>query len=223
MTDDGSGVISSWKDRINLTNLTAATTARPTWGATAFNGRAGVAADGTANVLSLTGVPTTLPTAGAPGVLITLASSTESGSTSRNLFGYGASATGRAIRQFSTRYGATGDAVTVSDTSSVASGSHIVAAIFTGTQLFGRIDGRAFINSGNVPALVPNTATTRVRMLASLGTSAANFWQGALRHAFVLRGVPSDAILQQIEGWAAWDSGLQSILPDSHPYKYAHP
>ena len=223
MTDDGSGLISSWKDCINGTNLTATTTARPTWGATAFNGRAGVAADGTANVLSLTGVPTTLPTGAAPGVLITVASSTESGSTSRNLFGYGVAVTGRAIRQVNNGMIAQGDAVTVGDGAGdrPAVGLHIFMTILTGSVLKGRMDGAPLVSAP--PSLTPNTATTRVRMFSALGTSASAFWAGALRHALVLRGVPSDAILQQIEGWAAWNSGLQSILPDSHPYKASPP
>lgn len=222
MTDDGSGLISSWKDCINGTNLTATTTARPTWGATAFNGRAGVAADGVANVLSLTGVPATMPTGAAPSEIWGAYSSTSDGASTRVVFYYGVAATGRGVREVSTVDGVTiiGDSTVVTDTQIPRAGFHIASAIFTGTTLEGRTDGRPFITTGT--PLVPATSTTRVRMFSSAGTSAGSFWQGTVRHLIVTRAMTAPQRLQ-LEGYLAWDSGLQSQLPDSHPFKYARP
>ena len=222
MTDDGSGVISSWKDCINGANLTGTTTARPTWGATSFNGRAGVTADGTANALTLTGVPTTLPTGANPSEIWAVYSSTSNGASTRNLFGYGVSATGRAIRESAGFDGVNiiGDAVAIADTQFPRAGFHIAGAIFNGTTLEGRTNGRPFTTPGT--ALVPATSPTRVRMFSSLGTSAGSFWQGVLRHVFVVTSLTAQQRLT-LEGWTAWDSGLQAILPDSHPYKGSPP
>lgn len=221
MTDDGSGLISSWKDCINGTNLTATTTARPTWGATAFNGRAGVAGDGVANGLSLTGVPTYLPTGAAPSEIWAVCQDTASGASVRVAGGYGVGATGRSVRMNSSpsAMGAIGDAVGIVDAQFPAGGFYIMGAIFTGTELLGRCNGRPFSSSA---ALVPATSTTRVRMFSNIGTSLASLWQGPIRHFLITRAMTAAQRLQ-LEGYLAWNSGLQASLPDSHPYKGSPP
>lgn len=217
--DLADGLTSSFKDRVNQIDLTASGSARPTASGGWLN------ADGVANVLSLTGVPSALPTGSAPGVLFSVHRHAGDGSGNNNLFGYGVAATGRAFRTTSSGTGlrVTGDGVTIGDDVIAETGAHIGLAIFTGTELLGRIDGRPFVGSFPSLALVPNTAITRVRMFGSLGTTASNLWPGAVRHAGVLGRIPSDAILQKIEGYLAWESGLQGNLPDGHPYKRGRP
>lgn len=217
--DLADGLTSSFKDRQHQIDLTASGSARATASGGWLN------ADGVANVMSLTGVPSVLPTGAAPSCLITVHRHNGDGSSNNNLFGYGVAANGRALRTSTSAAGilSTGDAVTAGDVAISETGLHIAVGIFSGTRATGRIDGMPFAGSNADLALVPATATTRVRMFGSLGTSASNFWAGALRHAIVLRGVPSDAILERLEGWLAWDSGLQGNLPASHPYRARRP
>lgn len=221
MTDDGDGLISSWKGRINGTNLTGTTTARPTWGATSFNGLPGVTADGVANGLSLTGVPSYFPTAALPSEIWVVCQDTGSGATTRVIGGYGVGATGRAIRVLNSPalISAIGDSTSIFDTSFPAGGSYVMGAIFTGTELLARCNGRAFSSSA---ALVPNTSTTRVRMFSNIGGSLSNLWQGPVRHFLITRAMTAAQRLL-LEGFLAWDSGLQSLLPDGHIFKYARP
>jgi hypothetical protein len=66
MTDDGSGVISAWVDKVGAMSVTAATTARPTWTVGALtsptgNAKSGLTFDGTANCMVSTDL-STLPT-----------------------------------------------------------------------------------------------------------------------------------------------------------------
>ena len=222
MTDDGGGLTSSWKGRINGTNLTAAGSARPTWGATSFNGLPGVTGDGVANALTLASVPSYFPTVAAPSEIMTVHSSPGADGTTRTIFGYGVAANGRMVQENASPPGLklAGGAVVLSDTSEGSAGLHIVNAAYTGAVIEGWRNGRPFVPAS--VALVPNTATNRIRMFAGLGTSASQFLSGIARHILVTTGLSA---LQrfQLQGWAAWESGLQSVLPDSHPYKGSPP
>ncbi len=102
MTDDGSGVISSWTDSVGAMAITAATTARPTWTSTAFNSAyAGLTFDGTANCFASTTL-TTLPTGANAGWAMLVVAPTTSG-TLYHMLSYGgtANATLRSLRKAS--------------------------------------------------------------------------------------------------------------------------
>ncbi len=221
MTDDGAGLISSWKDRVAALDCTGATTARPTWTAAGFNGRAGVTGDGVANALTVTST-TGLPTAADPGVVFAVFSTTLVDATARFPINYGGTATSRGMRQNN----ATGLLVTC-DAGAVgpsvaftAAGSFIVLSIATGALLQGRINGSAAGSS----AVVPNSGTNRLRLFSnSNGAGAAGFLGGTIRQAGVITGVPTQAQILALEGWFALDGGLQSRLPGNHPYRVQRP
>jgi len=215
MTDDGGGLISSWKDRIGGLALTAATTARPTWGATAFNGaKAGLTFDGSAN--NLTGTTLTgLPVAAVAGAVWSVGEVTTAvTATVQSIAAYGS---GAALRRLGVHTSgvlkATGDTAECLQTTPLANGA---AFFFEGifdanvTSYWNGVGATPVANS-------LNTATTRIRIGATTGTSATQFFGGAVRHYLITTAL-STLQRQQLEGWLAWDSGLQSLLPAGHPY-----
>jgi hypothetical protein len=98
----------------------------------------------------------------------------------------------------------------------------IVKGDWSGTTMNGYQNGTPF--SGN-PATISalNTSTTRLRIGAGIATAAAAFWQGPIADILILRGVLSNALRQKVEGYFAWKYGLQSLLPQTHPYKLFQP
>lgn len=222
MTDDGSGLISAWKDRVGALSLTAATTARPTWAATSFNSAyPGVTGDGVANVLNLSAT-TGLPTGSTEGWIFLLASCV-SNANLEGLFGYGANITNQSRNFFKNStnkglYSVSGNQVT--DTAISIVGPHILATKFTSTTIFPFVDGAATTPASAAVAL--NTNTTRVRMFANMATTAAQFSALTISKAVITTALTT-AQQQQIEGYWAWNYGLISLLASDHPYKNAAP
>jgi len=225
MTDDGAGLISSWKDRIGGMDLTATLGARPTWAATSFNSAfPGVTFDGVANCLASTSLGT-IPTGATGGEIFSVLSQD---STIGTLFGvmYGgvSGATARAlVSVFSAalKFRLSDGATPITDTIVVFSGPKIVSGAWSGTTETGRIDGRNTTPSSATIATL-NTDTTRFRMGSNNANTAAFFWNGKFRHLIVTTILTAEQRIN-LEGWAAWDSNLTSVLPSSHPYKLVAP
>lgn len=224
MTDDGSGLISSWIDRIGGVTLTGTTTARPTYGSTSFNSsKAGLTFDGSANCLTGTSL-TPLPAAAVAGEM--WLSLTQTLAQTGVMLSYGGVAAG-ARRRLSCNAtfhpivsdGATN--LTQGGTPFLSSPGVVSGQMFATTEN-GWMSGVAF-PSNPVAISTLNTGTTRMRLGADNNTAAASFFGGVIRHAFILTGTLALADRQRLEGYLAWDGGFQASLPQTHPYQLFRP
>lgn len=226
MTDDGAGLISVWKDRVNAVSTTAATTARPTYGATAFNSAyAGVTFDGTANALTTTSFAA-IPTGSTAREIWVVADQQAASGTQRIIVSYGAAAAGQDVilnrPAAGTKVQFSDNALTYTDTLVTLSGPHFFGFGLTGTTASGRADGAPMSPaSGTITSLA--TGTVRFRIGSRDNASVGSLWQGPLRHLFVFNAILTLVQQQQLEGWIAWNSGLTSLLPANHPYKNGLP
>lgn len=226
VTDDGSGVLSSWKDRINGIAATAATTARPTASATAFDGLAGVTFDGVANAMTATAGLSALPNGAEPGEVWVVGKNPATSGT-HTWAGYGQVTSGQpvgrslntisnsGVRRLQVADGQTG-AISFQDP---ITNPVIGSGWWDGTTSGGFQNGTPFTTTKTV---TPNTPTTRLRLGAGINTSAGAFLPGVLRHVFATTLMPPN-LRDRLTGWCAWDSGLQSLLPSDHPYRSAPP
>lgn len=210
MTDDGSGLISSWSDRVTGLAVTGTTTARPTWTSTALNSaKAGLTFDGTANTLETTTL-TALPTGAVAGEIWAVLSQARSGGVSGNYSAvrYGGATDGPGAASWRWRglgrVNAAGnanrarvavdgtDAANILDDAAQEFGGaagHVLRGQFSGTTLTGEMDGTTFSTSPASGVTTLATGTTRLRLGASTSGTAGNFWQGVLRHVIILRGL----------------------------------
>jgi len=233
MTDDGSGLISAWKARVSAVNPIAVTTARPTWTSTAFNTLyTGMTFDGTTDVIGTATGVSGLITGATAGYIFTVVDQTAlvADTGQRTIGGYGATGAGggrfllRTVTSGANRLRiSTGTAAPLDDVSVDFSSRHMVLAGFAASGVIsGWIDG-AVTSPATSATTVPNTGTSRVRLGASINTSADLFWQGVIRHFMVLTGALTAVDIDKLFGWAAWDGGLRANLPASHPYKSVRP
>jgi hypothetical protein len=224
MTDDGAGLISSWTDNTGAMAVTAATTARPTWGATSFNGRPGLTFDGTANCFVSTTL-TTLPTGATAGEIWAIFQTTSaSGISILCRYGGTTSATARSLEVNPIRARASDIATGLVDgVRAVNDGApHVAGGAWAGTVESGRVDGSDFSPSASATIATLNTTTIRLRIGAANATSASNFFNGILRHLLITTTLTPDQHLQ-LEGWGAWDVGANYQLPASHPFRNRRP
>ena len=50
-----------------------------------------------------------------------------------------------------------------------------------------------------------------------------NYLNGSIQQLVVTQGAPTADTMRKLEGWAAWSSGLEALLPVTHPYKTSPP
>jgi len=225
MTDDGAGLISSWKDKISGVNATATTTARPTWSATSFNSAyAGVSFTGaTPNNLRTTTF-TALPTGATAGNIAALVrQNTASGFGFIFQYGSWGSQT-RALRTYLStvmRASLTDETTDLADTVVTFTGNHIAVGEWSGTTMKGWVDGTAF-NPASATKSALNTPTAGELGIGIKPEAMNSPLTGVVRHIFVTT-LLTTLQRQQLEGWMAWDTGLTSLLPAGHPYKSVRP
>lgn len=204
MTDDGSGLISSWSDRVTGLAVTGTTTARPTWTSTALDSaKAGLTFDGTANTLATTTL-TALPTGAVDGEIWAVLSQSKAGSVSGNFAAvrYGGTTDGtfRGLGRVNGAGNTNRARVAVDGTTAAnilddgvqdfgGAAGHVLRGQFSGTTLTGEMDGTTFSTSPASGVTTLATGTTRLRLGASTSGTAGNFWQGVLRHVIILRGL----------------------------------
>ena len=194
----GDAVI-TWTDLVGGYAPTQGTAdARPTYSATSFNGRPGVAFDGTDDFLSLTGVPAAFPIGADPAEVWLLTSQLVPVSDTglRVAFSYGGTVNAngrrfnRAVVNGMSRASYTsgnGNAANTATNSLVDYvGTRALRYVYTGTAL--RVDVDRI--EGTETATTSATIDTRLRIGTSLGTPAA-FWQGV--HNAILVTKPLDA------------------------------
>lgn len=194
MTDDGAGLISALVGLKSGYILSAATTARPTYSATSFNGAPGLTFNGTANAMTCTtaGLLAALPAAAGACELWALVSQAAlvADTGARYAMGYGAAVnTGRVIgRGVATgvnrgRVG-TGDgsALQLRNEGTIdLSTRHVIRATIGATESVVYIDGVA----STALSVVPSTTASRVVLGANPAVSPGNFWEGVIAFAAI--------------------------------------
>jgi hypothetical protein len=226
MTDDGAGLISSWKTNDgSAATVTAATTARPTWSATAFGGtHAGLTCEGTVTTMVSTTL-TNLPTGSTVGELIVSADIAATQATTGFPFRYGggSAATDRGIQVSSAnKAGLIASPTVLSDLVHGLVGPHIIRARYESTTVYGWTDGQSWPAPSQSGETTLATGTTRLRICASTGGSASAWFTGAVRLVAATTDLTT-AQEQQLDAYFAWDANRPFLLPYNHPFRYRHP
>jgi hypothetical protein len=216
--DLADGAVASWAPRAGSLTLAQATgSLQPVRAAASFNAAyAGVTFDGTDDYLTVeatTGLPTGT-TAGEIWLVVDKGAAVGN----RVVLRYGGASAGqfRSV-SLSASVGTITDGTTpVSFTMATFA---IIGAFFGATQYGGRQNGTDLTPSG---AATLNTLTTRTRMGSATGAGPGNYWQGTIRHALVTTTLTL-ADRERLEGYFAYNAGLQSVLPTDHPYKVTPP
>lgn len=227
MTDDGAGLISAWLDDVNSLAVAAVTTQRPTWTEDAFNGAyAGLTFDGAANFMLMAALDALIPSGADPSTIAVVADPGAASGSAETVSSYGAN--GSTTRRQILRTGTgNGSVIQANDNSSLYSvltpdawiTPAIVVAQFEAALLSVWRDG----TSGGTDTGTLNTTATKLVIGANAATSPAGFFGGPIRHVMIFDAALSTVQRQQLEGWLAWDSGLTSALPSSHPFKSGRP
>lgn len=199
LTTSGGNVV-TWADLVGGYAPTQAVGgSRPAYSASGFNGRPVVTFDGVDDELTLTGVPSGIPTGATPCEMWGLVDQTAlaADTTGRYVVCYGNGITtgARSLQrvvvsgQNRPRIGA-GDGVAAPNSTLAAdlSGRKLIRGIANGTDIVVEMDGTRSTPTASVPA----TATSRLRIGAGASTSAANFFQGGMS-ALIITAPLSDA------------------------------
>jgi hypothetical protein len=233
MTDDGSGLISSWIDRTaSAVATTGTTTARPTWtaGAWTANAKAGLTFDGAATNLTATTL-TNIPVGSTAGEIYVLSTNTSGVSAFKCAIRYGSSSassdrsilTNNDARQSAAITDATASVLATSSTAWTA--GCIITGNWAGTTQAGRINGVDFAPSASGTIASLNTASTRLRLGASAAVSAGQLFKGVIRQVIITTTLQSADRLR-LEGWLAWDgwnNAFANPLAITHTYKQQRP
>jgi hypothetical protein len=222
MTDDGAGLISSWKDRVSALNCTGAAALRPTWAATSFNSvYPGVTFGGTQYLVAAT--VGSLPAGATAGeIWFSAHNKTAAGGSNMFAFSYGGNATlMRAIFRNSTNRAVLHDAAaSTANTAALWDAASFMGGFWAGTTQDGRQNGSPWSAPGTITSL--NTGTAGVAIGARKNATPDAPFGGTLRHILVTLTLTA-LQRQQMEGWLAWDAGMSALLPVGHPYKSARP
>jgi len=226
--DDTTGSVATWTDRVGSLAPTAAAGLQPVSAATSFNAAyRGVTTDGVDDCLITTSFAA-LPAGASPSWMFGVVDqqSLVADATSRVVGAYGAQGEfqrniQRAVVTSQNRARISTGTTLLTDTLVNFSGAHMVLAIFDAALMSGWIDGAAFSPAST--AITLSTTATRLRLAAGVASTANAFLLGVLRHFVIGSGVPPQALIDKLFGWAAWDSGLVARLPVGHPYKSAAP
>lgn len=220
--DLADGAVASWTDRKSGITVTQATgTAQPVRAASSFNSRPGVTF-ATDDFLEVATVPAAIPLGATAGMIMT-ATSIGDLTTVNCPASYGS---GTILTSRRTTY-STGETPTLSENGGgnavgVAGsglGTHLYMGRWAGTTMEGWLDG---VNFGPAAIASLNTSNVRLRIGAHEGTVATQFFNGAIRHVFITLDL-SVADRQKLEGWTAWDCGIQASLAAGHPYRSVRP
>lgn len=222
------GTVASWADRITGLAVTQGTSGqRPLKASTSFNNAyPGVTFDGVDDNLTTTTL-TAIPTGSTPGEVWAVGQAAIVPVALGFAISYGAAAGQRRRLQINTAGSPPGQVGCSDGTVTIATTVLFTAPAFVSMNVSGTVmnmwaNGNPSVSNPAAIATV-NTGTARLRIGAGDGAAAANFWQGPVRHVILLQGVLSTALRQKMEGWLAWDSGLQTSLPATHPYQLFRP
>ncbi len=227
------GAVTTWTDRIGGLAPTQGTgSLQPVKAATSFNSAyGGVTFDGTDDFLLIANTGS-LPTGTASSEIHALATSAAlaADATIRSIFSYGGPAANAGRRLGRTSSGTVNQAHVIDVTTALTdngvtnpfNSSAIVSGKWDAATEYGFMQGLAFSTPSTADSF--STTTTRSTIGGSTAASPSTlFWNGVIRHIFVIAGVLSTADRQRLEGWMAWDTNLTSLLPVGHPYKLQRP
>lgn len=203
------GLVSSWRDIVAAYDMTAAGSARPTYGATSWNSSSpGITFDGTANCLVLASQP--FPAAANPSEIWAIVDqqSLTGDATNRVIVSYGDTGiTARILRR---------SVVSAQNrvTSAIGNGAAALTADVSATNFFSRHVARVTVSAtetaayidgtgGTPTAVVPATATARARIGATAAAAAGNFFLGIVRHVLVTGSLSAG----QVTSMNAWGAG----------------
>lgn len=197
--------VTAWASTKNAYSAAQAVgAARPVYSATSFNGRPGITFDGSDDELTYAGVGL-FPIGANACEMWVLASqdSLPADTTNRRAFAYGdTTSTARSVMRgvdtgVNRALGVIGNGAGDSRPSNASvdlSGRHVIRLIIGATSSQVDVDGAA----GAPQAVVPATATGRVRLGALSATVASSFWQGALSFAAVTTSLSADQAAQML-------------------------
>lgn len=221
MTDDGAGLISSWKDRIGGLDVVAAGSARPTYSTAYCGGREALLFNGTSTfmrVASTTGLPT-----GADASQIWVMYEVVGAAATTYMCAYGGTAAGTARRvgRSSSERWFVSDGTTTNSANGTAGATnvtpHMSMGRWNGTVQSGRTHGAE--NPPETTITTINTSTTRLTMGASNANTAANFFSGAISAILITDDSLTTDQRQKLESWGYREVGALAVLPSDHPYK----
>jgi hypothetical protein len=216
--------VSSWASKVGNINATQATSSKQpsyiTTGAVPY-----LQFDGIDDSLLIDDV-SSFPSGAAPSTLVTIAGNANATNDGyRKAFSYGNAAdkSWRALERMTgtgnanaSYYGADAQsAQTWTSAGSVVVG--VTNGTVQGTQV--TVDGKtstmSYSSSGNINTQLAN---------GFIGSNVLNeYWNGPIYGQMVISGAVSDANRMRLEGWGAWQYGLQANLAATHPFKSAPP
>lgn len=180
-TDDGGGLISSWRDTVAGYELTAAGTARPTYNANGF-----IYGNGTTNVMTLAPVPAAIPigaTACEAWFLVDQ-QALVADTANKMLGGWGGTTAANSRRLVRVVAGGvnrariTDTGTNLNNTSVDFSGQHVVRLIATGTTVNIEVDDVAAAGAAQISAIT----NPRIRLFADTAATAAAFALAGIRY-----------------------------------------
>lgn len=224
--DTANGAVPTWTDRVASIAATAAGAVRPVSGLLDLGGGPFryVSGDGVDDAMDLA-TTAGLANGTTPGEVWVLARQNATADVLRTAFSYGSGVNYRGVdreivgadSRFAPRMGT----ANYLDSSTDFTGLAIVGDRHDGTKVHGRINGIKTIPA-SLPDTSLNTPTTRGRILAGSNNTPSQFGKYDIRHIFVTKAL-SETKAYRLEGWAAWDVKMQTILPGDHPYRNVRP
>ncbi len=223
------GLVSQWNDKSgNSRNATASSTERPSYSATAFNSKPGLAFNGSSNVMQANALASLLGGDDAPFTAYVVANLS-----SGTILGAGSSISAFPINApffLSSSLLATArraaDAAPGTPTTDVvgsnsASANLLLGNVFTGTTA-------TLYKNGSQDATGAQNVNTlgnldRFGIGALVRSTAASYMTGTVSEIIVNTSAISTDTRQRIEGYLAHKWGLTANLPAGHPYKTVGP
>lgn len=224
--DLAAGAVAAWADRIASFTVSQGTGAnQPNLGIDSFNGKAGVGFDGFSDYLQNGGGNMgLLPVGSTPGEIHVSCENQADGSvdlTSRAILAYGAAGT-NTKRVLTKYYFSTPlNRMAANNATTTVYG----AQPFDGYALAGGVFGpvqKSYLNAAKTgeAAATQNTNSARIRFGAEASSSVSSYWNGQIRDIAITLDLTDDERFL-LQGWQAWDAGLQNLLADGNPYKNA--
>ncbi len=226
------GAVSQWNDKSgNNRHATATSTARPTFGATAFNSKPGLTFNGTANVLRADALATIAQGNDSPFSTVAVFNAS-SGSTFRNIAGFGSSAGTEYFHPFQidnnnnllqSRRTTNSPLIQKNITGSSGISSNIIVGFtFSGTTGFIYKNGTQDA-TGDLDVDTFGSSPNQFAIGALPRDTVSGFLAFTLAELVITTGVLSTTNRQKLEGYLAHKWGLTANLPAGHPYKTVGP
>lgn len=224
-----SGDVSEWRSRdgsgTGMKGAQATAGTRPTYNASARNGRPGVVAGNATKYLELNSI-TALPDLTEPSTVMGVGYCDASGTGYRAIFSWGPNSgnsnrtTGKGSGTFMGHYGSSSsfDYVT---TDAWPGFDKIFYDAMNGTT--GDFWSNGVDVGGRTFGATYSTIAGGIGRIGAWTTGTAQWWYGVIQEIIVYDSILGSTDREKLEGYHAAKWGLQSLLPSNHPYKNAAP